>query len=117
MPSQFLDGMRKIFHYSLVKPTKEGLYAALPKDVIFIAKPLLDTLVYRTGSLIGAAYFTWAMNAGLEPKQRQFLLLGVTAVWAVNSYWVGVLAERQQRAQEAEEAAGAATNGSKKAML
>ncbi len=26
-----LDGMRKILHYSLVKPTKEGLYAALSK--------------------------------------------------------------------------------------
>ena len=58
-------------HYSLIKPTKEGLYAALPKDVVFIAKPLLDTLIYRTGSLIGAAYFTWAMNAGLTPKTRQ----------------------------------------------
>jgi len=103
-----LDGMRKIFHYSLVKPTKEGLYAALPRDVVFIAKPLLDTLVYRTGSLIGAGYFTWAMNAGVTPKFRQYLLLAVTVVWMGNSYWVGILAERQQQAQEQEARAAAA---------
>ena len=99
-----LDGMRKILHYSLVKPTKEGLYAGMPKDVSFIAKPLLDTLVYRTGSLIGAAYFTFAMRSGLTPRARQYLLLSVSVVWAANSFWLGVLAERAQHAQEAEEA-------------
>ena len=96
----FLDGLRKIVHYSLVKPTKEGLYANLPKDVVFIAKPLLDTLVYRAGSLIGAAYFTAAMSAGISPKTRQFMLLTVAAIWAANSWWLGVLAERMQREQE-----------------
>lgn len=100
--------MRKVFHYSLVKPTKEGLYAALPKDVVFIAKPLLDTLVYRAGSLVGAAYFTWAMNAGVSAQFRQYLLLAVTVVWMGNSWYVGILAERQQKAQEEEEEAAAA---------
>jgi len=95
-----LDGMLKVLHYSLVKPTKEGLYAALPRDVVFIAKPLLDTLVYRTGSLIGAAYFTAAMKGGLSARARQYLLFGVTLVWAANSFWLGILAERHQREQE-----------------
>ena len=124
----------QVIHYSLAKPTKEGLYAAFPKDVVFIAKPLLDTLVYRMGSLVGAGYFTAAMNygacarasstsrhaarsphtllvrargAGLTPKARQIMLLTVTAVWGVNSWWVGVLAERHQRAQEEENARAA----------
>ena len=97
-----LDGMRKVFHYSLVKPTKEGLYAAFPKDVVFIAKPLLDTLVYRTGSLIGAGYFTAAIKWGMTPKMRQYLLLAVAVVWAGNSWWLGVLAERHQKEQEEE---------------
>ena len=43
-----LDGGRKVAHYALLKPTKEGLYAALDSDAQFIAKPLLDTLVYRS---------------------------------------------------------------------
>ena len=102
-----LDGVRKVVHYSLAKPTKEGLYAALPRDVIFIAKPLLDTLIYRLGSLLGAAYFTWAMRAGVSPHFRQYLLLAVTIVWMVNSWWVGILAERQQKEQEEEEQTGA----------
>ena len=47
-----LDGLRKVVHYSLLKPTKEGLYAALPTDVQYRAKPLLDTLIYRLGSVL-----------------------------------------------------------------
>ena len=96
----FLDGLRKVTHYSLIKPTKEGLFAALPRDVVFIAKPLLDTLIYRTGSLIGAAYFTAALGWGLTPKMRQYMLLCVTVVWAGNSFWLGILAERHQREME-----------------
>ena len=87
-------------HYSLAKPTKEGLYASLPKEVVFIAKPLLDTLVYRTGSLVGAGYFTLAINYGLTPRMRQYMLLVVALGWAANSWWLGVLAERQQKAHE-----------------
>ena len=110
------------------------------KDVVFIAKPLLDTLVYRAGSLVGAAYFTAAMGWGLTPKMRQYaigaphphqpmaphhatlwhpatlrhpaltpyglpcdgryLLFGVALIWAGNSWWLGILAERQQKEQE-----------------
>ena len=65
----------QVVHYGLLKPTKEGLYAALPKETVFIAKPLLDTLIYRTGSLICAAYFTAALGYPLTPRARQILLL------------------------------------------
>ena len=105
----------QVIHYALLKPTKEGLYASLPAEVQFIAKPLLDTLIYRCGSLIGAGYFTWAMNAGVTPKFRQFLLLGVTFVWMGNSFWLGILAEREQKAQE--EAAAKKAKSESKEML
>ena len=72
----------------------------LIQDVVFIAKPLLDTLVYRAGSLVGTAYFTAAMGWGLTPKMRQYLLFAVSLVWAGNSWWLGILAERQQKEQE-----------------
>ena len=73
------------------------------KDVVFIAKPLLDTLVYRAGSLIGAGYFTAAINGGLTPKMRQYMLFVVACVWAGNSFWLGILAERHQREQESKQ--------------
>lgn len=41
-----------------------------------------------------------AMRLGLAPRLRQYMLLAITFVWAANSYYLGVLAERQQRAQE-----------------
>lgn len=95
-----LDGLRKVIHYSLVKPTKEGLYAALSKDTVFVAKPLLDTLIYRMGSLIGAGLFTASLNFELTSTARKVTLLMITAVWAGNAWWLGILAERQQREQE-----------------
>ena len=95
-----LDGLRKVLHYSLVKPTKEGLYASLERHVVFVAKPLLDTLIYRAGSLLGAAYFTAAIEGGLTSRHRQYLLVAVSLVWAANSVWLGLLAERHQRQVE-----------------
>ena len=86
--------MRKVVHYALLKPTKESLFAALPRDQQFRAKPLLDTLIYRSGSLIGAAYFEAALQLGLTPITRRYLLLAVTLVWAVNSYVLGRIAEQ-----------------------
>ena len=101
-----LDGARKIVHYALMKPTKEGLYAALPTDVVFIAKPLLDTLIYRLGSLIGAAYFSATLGWGATAQWRRYLLLAVALVWAVNSWFVGALADAQQRSASDAEAEG-----------
>jgi len=92
-----LDGLRKVVHYSLLKPTKESLYAALPVDVQYRAKPLLDTFIYRFGSVVGAAYFTWALKAGMTPIQRRLFLLAVTVVWLANSYMVGQAAEKHHR--------------------
>ena len=93
----FLDGFRKVVHYAFVKPTKEGLYASVSKEVTFIAKPVLDTLVYRTGSLLGAGYFTIVLAIGVTPVQRRVFLFFVTVLWAVNSYVLGKLAEQQQK--------------------
>jgi len=93
----FLDGFRKVVHYAFVKPTKEGLYASMSKEVTFIAKPVLDTLVYRTGSLLGAGYFTVVLAIGATPVQRRIFLFFLTVVWAINSYVLGKLAEQQQK--------------------
>jgi len=97
----FLDGARKVVHYSLLKPTKEGLYAALPKDTQFVAKPLLDTLVYRSGSLIGAAYFELMIQLEISSAARRYFLMAVAVCWAINSYVLGKLAEESQLESDA----------------
>ena len=61
------------------------------------AKPLLDTLVFRVGSVVGAAYFTWALRVGMTPMQRRLLLCMLTAAWAVNSYLLGAAAESERQ--------------------
>ena len=36
---------------------------------------------------------------------RQYMLLGTACVWAANCWWLGILAERHQQAQEGEDEA------------
>ncbi|KAL3926869.1 MAG: hypothetical protein SGPRY_003096, partial [Prymnesium sp.] len=68
----------------------------MASDAQFVAKPLLDTLIYRMGSLAGASYFAASMNWDLPASFRRTFLLVITFVWALNSFYVGVYAERQQ---------------------
>jgi hypothetical protein len=49
---------------------------------------------------VGAAYFTAAIQWGLTAKVRQYMLLAVSIGWAANCWWLGILAERHQQAQE-----------------
>ena len=87
----YLDCSRKIAHYALSKPTKESLYTALPYGVSYRAKPLLDTFVNRTGSLLGAGFFGLCMRLQVAPTMRRTMLLFVTLVWMVVSWDMGKL--------------------------
>ena len=86
-----LDGTRRVVHYALLKPVKESLYVGMSSEVIYVAKPLLDTLVYRCSSVLGAGYFSLAAHLGIAPVYRQLFLLAVTIAWALNSIWLGHL--------------------------
>lgn len=97
LPIAILDAVRKVTHYSLVKPAKEGLYASMPKEVVFVAKPLLDTLVYRTGSLLGAAYFSVFTFFELGETRRRVFLVVVSLLWAANSVLLGRTVEGTER--------------------
>lgn len=69
----------------------------MPEDAQFVAKPLLDTLVYRMGSLAGASYFAASLTWDFSASFRRIFLLAITCIWALNCFYVGVFAERQQR--------------------
>jgi hypothetical protein len=69
-------------HYALAKPTKEALYTALPDDVQYRAKPALDTIVNRLGSLVGAGYFALCLALDVPKSYRRAAVLVLSAVWS-----------------------------------
>ena len=106
-----LDGGRKVVHYAIVKPTKESLYTGMSRDAQLLAKPLLDTFVYRLGSLLGAAYFAAALAGGMGEDTRRYILLAVSAVWGCNSWWIGSLADKANESSAADPTKSGAAGG------
>ena len=92
----FLDASRKVAHYSLAKPTKEGLYASLSPDIQFVAKPVLDTFVNRLGYLLCSAVFAIEFACQVPPVVRQGLLMAVAFAHHGNAWLLGRVAEEQR---------------------
>ena len=90
-----VDAARRVIHYALNKPTKEGLYAAMSPEVQFVAKPLLDTFVYRGGYLLCSGVFAVELQWQVAPGVRRALLVAVSLALCGNSYVLGQLAERE----------------------
>ena len=87
----YLDCSRKISHYALAKPTKESIYAMMPSEVQYRAKPLLDTLVNRAAALLGAGFFALCMRLSIAVAIRRGILLAVVLVWAAVARHLGRL--------------------------
>ena len=75
---------------SAVATQQRGLVATLPPTCLDAGQ------VYRVGSLLGASYFTASLAWGISAVARRYMLLVVTIGWLLNSWYVAVLAERQQ---------------------
>ena len=88
-------------HYALAKPTKEALYAALPDDVQYRAKPTLDTIVNRIGTLIGSAFFALCLAHGVAPLHRRIVVLTLTVAWGYVALHMGRLASEDRAADTA----------------
>jgi AAA family ATP:ADP antiporter len=104
----YMDCSRKVVHYALAKPTKESIYTVLPNDLQYRIKPLLDTLVNRCGSLLGAGYFAGCLKLGVSPSVRRAVLLIITLGWVANALRVG---QHSAVAVAEQEAARTATEG------
>ena len=93
----YLDCSRKISHYALAKPTKESIYAMMPSEVQYRAKPLLDTLVNRAAALLGAGFFALCMRLSIAVAARRGVLLAVVLVWAAVARHLGRLSSSSPR--------------------
>ena len=93
--------LRRAGNFAIARPTREVLFTVLPREDRYKAKSFIDTVVYRLGDQVGA--WSYALLAGLGWNASKLALAAIplSAVWLVNSLWLG----RRQEAMAAQAAA------------
>lgn len=86
--------VRRAGEYSISKPTRETLFNVLPADQKYRAKNIIDTLVHRTGDVLSVSVFAELQKAGMTTQGFAFLSIGLSVLWAFNSFWLGTQAEQ-----------------------
>ncbi len=90
---------RRALGFGFSKPTSDMLYSVVTPEEKYKAKNFIDTVLYRTGDLIG----TWAvrfMVAGIGLAGTSLVMLPFAAVWAGIALWLG--GDYRRRAREAQ---------------
>jgi len=86
--SSILTVARRALGFGLSKPTNDMLYSVVTPEEKYKAKNFIDTVLYRTGDVIG----TWAVRfmvsiAGLAGTS--LLMMPFAAIWAGIALWLG----------------------------
>lgn len=92
-----LNVVRRALGFGFSKPTSDMLYSVVTEEEKYKAKNFIDTVLYRTGDVIG----TWVIRfvvaaAGLAATS--LLMLPFAAVWAVIAIWLGREYRRRAKA-------------------
>jgi AAA family ATP:ADP antiporter len=87
---------RRALGFGLSKPTNDMLYSVVTPEEKYKAKNFIDTVLYRTGDVIG----TWAVRffvstAGLAGTS--LLMMPFAAIWAGIALWLGREYKRRDR--------------------
>jgi AAA family ATP:ADP antiporter len=97
--------LRRAGNFALTQPARQVLYTVVPREDRYKAKSFIDTVVYRAGDQIGAWSYALIGAIGWGLKEAGIVAIALSALWLVNSFWLGkrqeALAERQ--AEEAEQ--------------
>ena len=92
--------LRRGGNFAIARPTRETLYTVVPREDRYKAKAFIDTVIYRLGDQIGA----WAtpLLGGHGHAAIALAAIPLSALWLVESMWLG----RRQEAMAAEQSGG-----------
>jgi AAA family ATP:ADP antiporter len=97
--------LRRAGNFALTQPARQVLYTVVPREDRYKAKSFIDTVVYRAGDQVGAWSYALIGAIGWGLKEAGIVAIALSALWLVNSFWLGkrqeALADRQ--AEEAEQ--------------
>ncbi len=81
--------VRRAGNYALTQPARQTLYTVVSREDRYKTKNFIDTTVYRLGDQVGIWSSTAITYVGWNIKQVGIAAVVVSAVWLVNSLWLG----------------------------
>ena len=96
--------LRRAGNFALTQPARQVLYTVVSREDRYKAKNFIDTAVYRAGDQVGAWSYALIGMVGWGIKGAGFVAIVLSALWLVNSFWLGkrqeALAEQQAEAEK-----------------
>jgi AAA family ATP:ADP antiporter len=93
---------RRAGNFALTQPARQVLYTVVSREDRYKAKNFIDTAIYRAGDQVGAWSYALIGMLGWGIKEAGIVSVAVSAVWLVNSLWLGrrqeALAAMQEKA-------------------
>lgn len=96
------DVLRRTTSYGLAKPTKEVLFAVVPREEKYKAKSFIDTAVYRGGDAASGWAFKGMVSYGLDLSTIAWVGVPLALAWAGLSWRIGRSEERMAGEQRIE---------------
>jgi AAA family ATP:ADP antiporter len=93
--------LRRAGEYAFVRIGREMLFSRVDNETRYKAKSLIDVPVYRGADAITAQLKDAIENAGLTASLVAMLGSCVAAFWAINGWWLGRRADRDEAARHA----------------
>jgi AAA family ATP:ADP antiporter len=91
--------VRRAGNFALTQPARQVLYTVVSREDRYKAKNFIDTAVYRAGDQVGAWSYALIGMAGWGIKQAGIVSVVLSALWLVNSLWLGWRQEAMAKAQ------------------
>lgn len=96
--------LRRAGNFALTQPARQVLYTVVSREDRYKAKNFIDTAVYRAGDQVGAWSYALIGIVGWGIKEASFVAIALSALWLVNSFWLGkrqeALAKQQAEAEQ-----------------
>ena len=92
--------LRRTSNFAVARPTREVLFTVIPREDKYKAKSFIDTVVYRSGDQVGAWSYALLSGLGLGLTGIAFAAVPLSAVWLLNSFWLGREQETMGAAHE-----------------
>jgi ATP:ADP antiporter, AAA family len=102
--------VRRAGNFALTRPAREVLFTVVSREDRYKAKSFIDTAVYRTGDQVGAWSYALIGGLGLGATEAGIVAIVLSALWLVNSLWLG----KRQEAMAEEQAIKERENGSER---
>ncbi|KQP85406.1 hypothetical protein [Methylobacterium sp. Leaf113] len=90
--------LRRAGNFAIARPIREVLFTVVPREDRYKAKNFIDTVVYRTGDQLGAWSFAGIGALGLGSTAVAVTAIPLSALWLLNSLWLGRRQSERQRA-------------------